>query len=227
MVLMIASLAAVGLAPGLGGSSSSVPPPILDETPEADNPLASKTFPDGPAKVIDAKDGYKAIIKTNEGTITVALSKEATEAVNNFAFLAGKGFYDNTLFFYVNPEFAAQAGDPTCDASGEHSCTGFGDPGYAPLPVEKTGGKHDQWAVVAPAVVEGEAVHPSQFRILLQPDPRLDGQETVFGHVIEGQDVLEQANSFIPCSMAQVDGCQQKLDLASALIIQDVIVEPA
>ena len=224
---MIASLAAVGLAPGLGGGSSSVPPPILDETPEPENTLATKTFPDGPAKVIDAKDGYKAIIETNKGAITVALSKEATQAVNNFAFLAGKGFYDNTLFFYVNQEFAAQAGDPTCDASGEHSCTGFGDPGYAPLPIEKTDEKHDQWAVVAPAVVEGEAVHSSQFRILLEPDPRLDGQETVFGRVIEGQDVLEQANNFIPCSMAQVDGCQQKLDRKSALIIEDVIVEPA
>jgi cyclophilin family peptidyl-prolyl cis-trans isomerase len=79
--------------------------------------------------------------------------------------------------------------------------------------------------MVAPTLSQGgEDIHGSQFRILLQADPRLDGEETVFGKVVEGQEILEGLGELVPCSMVSSETCAP--DLTSALVIQDVIVEP-
>lgn len=224
---MIASIAAVGLGPGLGTSSGNRGVPVEEGSPEAAvTPTGLKSFPDGPALTIDATKPHKATIKTNKGTIEIALNTDAPEAVNSFAFLAGHRFYNGTVFFYVNEDFVAQAGDPTCDIEGKNLCTGVGSPGYS-LPVEQTKANHEQWAVVAPAVIEGQEVHGSQFRILLNPDPRLDGKETVFGKVTAGQNILESLSNFVPCSVQDTAGCQPKLDDTSALVIEAVVVEPA
>lgn len=224
---MIASLAAVGLAPGLGSTGRSNPAPIIDEdTPvAAETPTGVLTF-DGPKKTIDASKPHRAIIETNKGPIEIELFTDAPKAVNSFAFLAGAGFYDNLAFFYVDQGFVAQAGDPTCDATGEQACTGSHGPGYE-LPLEKTNEGHEQWAVVAPASATGEQVHGSQFRILFEPDPRLDGKETVFGKVVnkEGRQILAGLDNLAPCSVIQADGCDPDPDMSSALIIEEVIVK--
>lgn len=223
---MIASLAATGLAPGLGSTGSSQAPIVEDESPvAAETPTGLMSF-DGPEKTIDASKPHKAIIETNKGNIEIDLYTDAPQAVNSFAFLAGAGFYNDSFFFYVDPEFVAQAGDPTCDAAGENTCSGAGGPGYS-LPIEQTAEGHDQWAVVAPATGTGQEVHGSQFRILLAPDPRLDGKETVFGTVVKGQEILEGLGDFVPCSVAQTDTCDPSPDMSSALVIKDIVVQPA
>jgi len=225
IVVMIASLAAVGLGPGFGGGGRSGVPIAEEETPAPmETPTGVQTFPQGPTRAIDAAQPYKATLKTNKGNIEIQLFTDAPEAVNSFAFLAEKGFYDDTIFFYVDRNFVAQAGDPTCGVSGENACTGLGGPGYT-LPVEKTREGHQQWAVVAPAITEGQEVHGSQFRILFKPDQRLDGKETVFGKVVAGQEHLESLGNFVPCSVVKTDGCTS--DMSSALVIEEVIVQPA
>lgn len=223
---MIASMAAVGLGPGFGGGGGSGVPLTDEETPQAaETPTGVQSFPDGPLRTIDGAKPHKAVLRTNKGNIEIQLFTDAPEAVNSFAFLAGKGFYNGTVFFYSNPKFAAQAGDPTCDAAGKNVCTGVGSPGYS-LPVEETSEGHEQWAVVAPAVIEGQEVHGSQFRILFQSDPRLDGKETVFGKVVGGQEILESLPDFVPCSVVQTDACDPGSDMSSALVIEEVTVQP-
>jgi len=223
IVVMIASLGAVGLGAGLGGSSRNQPPPIADEltTPEASrNPFVF----DAPAPTVDGTKPYQAVLQTNKGDIVIDLATDAPAAVNSFAFLAGKRFYNGMTFFYVDHNFVAQAGDPTCRAGSQTTCSGVGGPGYS-LPVQGSEG-HDQWAVVAPTLAEGgQEVHGSQFRILYQPDPRLDGKETVFGKVVQGRDILESLQNFVPCSIVSSPSCQT--DASSALVIKDVIVKPA
>ena len=151
---------------------------------------------------------------------------DAKETVNSFAFLAGNGFYDGTAFFYVDKGYVAQAGDPGCRPDGENVCSGVGGPGYSLKLEANTTLKHEQWAVVAPTLGEGgEDVHGSQFRILLQADPRLDGKETVFGKVVEGQEILEGLSDLAPCEVVTTENCDP--DLSSALVIRDVVVEPA
>jgi peptidylprolyl isomerase len=225
IVVMIASLGAVGLAPNSSGNRT--PPPIDDPIDLEPTPSGVLAF-DAPARTIDGAEPHVAIIKTTKGDIRIELATDAPRAVNSFAFLAGKGFYDGTTFFYVDHDFVAQAGDPTCKVGSEAACSGVGGPGYS-LPIEQTRDGHVQWAVVAPIVGEGEnAVHGSQFRVLYQPDSRLDGKETVFGKIVdtESQKILESLSNLAPCSaVVNTVGCDP--DLSTALVIQEVIVQPA
>jgi cyclophilin family peptidyl-prolyl cis-trans isomerase len=219
---MIASMAAVGLGSGLG-SSTTDPPDVVenDETP-VPTP-ASQTFPDGPAPVIDATEPYKAILTTSEGEIEITFVQDAPDTVNSFAFLAAKNFYDGTVIFFKD-EFFGQGGDPTCVADDEFVCTGLGGPGYT-LTREESATGHVQWAVVAPAIGGGDdAIHGSQFRILLEADER-DLAETVFGVVTRGQEIIEALPDMQPCSLVDVPDCNP--DLTGALVIEDVQVVPA
>lgn len=223
IVVMIASIAAVGLAPGGGGNRQTVD--VDDPSVTEPTPNAALTF-DAPAPTIDGTQPYIATIKTKEGDIKIQLVTDAPETVNSFAFLAGNGFYDGTAFFYVDQGFVAQAGDPGCRPDGENVCSGLGGPGYSLKLDGDTALKQERWAVVAPTIGEGgEDVHGSQFRILFQDDSRLNGQGTVFGKVVEGQAILEGLSDLAPCEVVTSDTCDP--DLSSALVIQDVVVEPA
>lgn len=222
---MIASMGAVGLGVGLGSGSTTSGVPIPDEQ---DLPSATpfvETF-EGPAATIDGTQPHVATIETSEGTIEIELVTDAPTAVNSFAFLAGKGFYNGTKFFWVDHDYFAQAGDPTCDTDEESVCSGVGGPGYT-LPREDSSTGHEQWAVVAPAINAGgeDAVHGSQFRILYTADERLDGSETVFGHVTSGQEILESLQEIVPCTVAEGEGCTD--DTSGALVIESVEVHPA
>ncbi len=225
IMIMIASMAAVGLGVGFGGSSGrggvAVDEFTDEELPEP-TPFV-QTF-SGPAQTIDGTVPHVATIETNMGTIEFELATDAPDAVNNFAFLAGKGFYDGTTFFYVDDYFA-QAGDPTCNLGEDAVCSGVGGPGYT-LPVEDSGATHAQWAVVAPTITGRSGdVHGSQFRVLRRDDGRLDGRETVFGTVTTGREILESLDTLRPCSVVDSDGCSE--DMGLALVIESVEVRPA
>ena len=221
IMIMIASMAAVGLGVGFGGPNqhTGVTEFTDDEVPEP-TPFVA-TF-EAPLPTIDGSVPYVAMIETNMGPIEIELDTGAPEAVNNFAFLAGKGYYDGTTFFYVDDYFA-QAGDPTCNLEEDAVCSGVGGPGYT-LAVEDSGATHAQWSVVAIADRTG-IVHGSQFRVLYLPDSRLDGSETVFGTVTEGRDILEGLDAFEPCSVVSSETCSE--DLSPALVIESIEVRPA
>jgi cyclophilin family peptidyl-prolyl cis-trans isomerase len=230
IVVMMVSLAAVGLAPGLGSTSSSRggaeveddASPVAVETPEGLITL------DGPEDTIDVSRSYQATIATDQGDIVVALDTEnAPETANSFAYLAGQNFYDGLEFFWVIPGFDAQAGDPTCTANKDFACTGTGGPGYTLLPEgEKTSGR---WSVVAPVTVAGaDQVHGSQFVISMSDEGNFEG--TVLGEVVKGQEILEALELRQPCfgsATAESGQCQSEGELPAALVIEDVVVAPA
>ena len=73
--------------------------------------------------MLDDAQAHTATIATSEGAITVELwSGRSPATANNFAFLAGEGFYDETPIHRIVPGFVVQMGDPTG--------TGSGGPGY-------------------------------------------------------------------------------------------------
>lgn len=222
IVVMIASVAAVGLVPG-GSGRRGASPEIGDEVVAEATP-GGMSF-EAPAKTIDGSRPYVATIKTDKGDIKIDLATTAApETANSFAFLAGSGFYNGTLFFYVDKDYVTQAGDPTCRTDAESVCSGTGGPGYS-LKLENAQAAREQWTVVAPTLAQGgEEVNGSQFRILFRDDQRPNVQETVFGKVIEGQDILEGLNDLVPCSVVSAQPCDP--DVSGALVIQDVIVEP-
>jgi cyclophilin family peptidyl-prolyl cis-trans isomerase len=223
IIIMIASMAAVGFASGSGTSNIQRPDIIDEELDDTEPTPPSNVFPDGPPRTIDGTKPHTATLVTNQGEIVIELSTDAPDVANSFAFLAAKGFYNDTAFFYVDHQYFAQGGDPTCQPGLDTVCTGVGGPGYS-LPLENPEGKHLQWSIVAPTLAEGgQDVHGSQFRILYTADDRLDGKETVFGEVTEGQEILEALADFKVCSVVTADDCSPSLD--ATLVIQDVIIE--
>ena len=223
IVVMIASIAAVGLYSG-GSRRTRTEPPPLEEEAAAEPTPGTVTF-DAPAKTIDNSRPYVATLKTDKGDIKIELATAAApETANSFAFLAGSGFYNGTLFFYVDKDYVTQAGDPTCRAGGDSVCSGTGGPGYS-LKLENAQATREQWTVVAPTLAQGgEDVNGSQFRILFRDDQRPNAQETVFGKVIQGQEILEGLSNLAPCTVVSAEPCDA--DVSGALVIQDVIVEP-
>ncbi|HOT91568.1 MAG TPA: peptidylprolyl isomerase [Anaerolineae bacterium] len=135
-----------------------------------------------PAMVIDPTKTYTATIVTEKGDIVVQLfADKAPKTVNNFVFLAREGFYDNTTFHRVIPDFMAQGGDPTG--------TGRGGPGYRFEDEFDPTLKHDGPGVLSMANA-GPNTNGSQFFITFVETPWLDGRHTVFGKVVAGLDVL-------------------------------------
>ena len=117
----------------------------------------------------------------------------APVTVANFKKLASSRFYNGTAIHRVFPHLMVQGGDPLSKRKGA-SGIGTGGPGYT-LPPE-IGRKQTTGAVAAARLPDkinpARVSNGSQFFVSLQPMPNLDGQYTVFAHVLEGLDVLEK-----------------------------------
>ncbi len=139
-------------------------------------------------------NGIYAKFNTNKGTILIKLEDEKTPGtVANFVGLSegkikntakelGEPFYNGLTFHRVIPDFMIQGGDP--------QGTGAGDPGYKFDDEFHSDLKHDTAGILSMAN-SGPASNGSQFFITHNATPWLDGKHTVFGKVVEGQDVVD------------------------------------
>jgi len=124
-----------------------------------------------------------ATIETNRGTIRFQMfADETPNTVMNFVTLVEKGFYDGLKFHRVIPEFMIQTGCP--------QGTGTGDAGYKFEDEFHPSLRHSAPGIVSMANA-GPNTNGSQFFITHVPTPHLDGKHSVFGKVIEGQDVVD------------------------------------
>jgi peptidyl-prolyl cis-trans isomerase B (cyclophilin B) len=123
-----------------------------------------------------------ANIATKKGNIRLQLHDDKTpKTCANFEKLAGDGFYDGLTFHRVIEDFMIQAGCP--------QGTGTGGPGYTFEDEFHRELKHDSPGVLSMANA-GPNTNGSQFFITHIATPWLDGKHSVFGRVIEGQDVV-------------------------------------
>ncbi len=123
------------------------------------------------------------VMQTSRGDIELELYPQyAPLTVNNFVFLARQGFYDGVTFHRVIPNFVIQGGDPTG--------TGRGGPGYQFADEVKNNPLVHEKGVISMANA-GPNTNGSQFFITHSPQPHLNGKHTVFGKVIQGQDVVD------------------------------------
>ncbi|TWT79379.1 putative peptidyl-prolyl cis-trans isomerase [Planctomycetes bacterium CA13] len=124
-----------------------------------------------------------AIFDTTKGTIRVELFDDKTpKTVENFESLCEKKYYDGLAFHRVIPDFMIQGGCP--------QGTGTGGPGYQFEDEFHPDLKHDGPGVLSMANA-GPNTNGSQFFITHLATPHLDGRHSVFGKVIEGQDVVD------------------------------------
>ena len=145
-------------------------------------------------------DGLYAEMETSKGKILLVLEFEKTPlTVASFVGLAegtknyskdgspptaqGKPFYDGLTFHRVIPDFMIQGGDP--------EGVGRGGPGYRFRNEIDSSLKHDRAGILSMANA-GPDTNGSQFFITHKDTPWLDGKHTVFGHVVEGQDVVNK-----------------------------------
>ena len=144
--------------------------------------MTQKQWTKTPDFNLDLKKKYFANFKTDKGDIKVELfASKVPKTVNNFVFLAREGFYNDTIFHRVIPDFMAQGGDPTG--------TGRGGPGYSFRDEFDPTLKHDKPGILSMANA-GPNTNGSQFFLTHVPTPWLDNKHAVFGKVIEGLDVL-------------------------------------
>jgi peptidylprolyl isomerase len=136
------------------------------------------------------EDGLFARISTSRGDIVVRLEYQKTPlTVCNFVALAegrmsaagGKPFYDGLSFHRVISDFMIQGGDPLGNGSG--------GPGYKFPDEIDSSLKHDGPGVLSMANA-GPGTNGSQFFITHVATPWLDGKHTVFGRVVQGQNVV-------------------------------------
>ena len=144
--------------------------------------------------------GMYAVIETNHGTIVAELYPDKTpKAVDNFVGLAEatkpykdpnlgemvkKHFFDGLTFHRVIPGFMMQGGDPLG--------TGMGGPGYRFEDEIVPALTFDKPGRLAMANSGGGNTNGSQFFITQVPTPHLNGKHTIFGQVVEGQDIVDK-----------------------------------
>ena len=133
----------------------------------------------------------KALFETDAGNINLELfSNDAPNTVNNFTKLIKEGFYDGLAFHRVIPGFMAQGGCPNTRA-GSSGMPGTGGPGYN-INCEINSNKHLKGSLSMAHA--GKNTGGSQFFIVYESQPHLDGVHTVFGKTEDMDIVLKLTN---------------------------------
>jgi len=132
---------------------------------------------------IDELSKEEAVIRTAKGNLIIKFYENAApNTVTRIKELITSGFYDGLIFHRVVPNFVIQTGDPTQ--------TGSGGSGKK-LKAEFSSLKHKK-GTVAMARTQDVDSADSQFYIALTDLPQLDGQYTIFGQVVSGENILSQ-----------------------------------
>ncbi|RLQ96068.1 peptidylprolyl isomerase [Falsibacillus albus] len=142
-----------------------------------------------------AKKGY-ILMKNGEKIEFNLFPNEAPGTVANFEKLANEGFYNGLTFHRVIPGFVSQGGDPNGN--------GTGGPGYT-IKCETEGNPHKHEVGSLSMAHAGKDTGGSQFFIVHEPQPHLNGVHTVFGKVtsnveaakaMKNGDVMEKVEVF-------------------------------
>ncbi len=129
--------------------------------------------------------GGKLVLELTHGKVVIALRPDlAPKAAERLATLAKEGFYDGVKFHRVIEGFMAQGGDPTG--------TGTGGSSYPDLPAEFTREAAFERGTLGMARTMNPNSANSQFFIMFDKIPSLDGQYTIAGQVIEGMEAVDK-----------------------------------
>ena len=157
---LVALFASVLVAGGCGGgdeaSSERAPGCTAVEAPQPRKPEPRQA----PTTEVNPELTRRAVVKTNCGEFTITLDpRSSPNAVASFATLANAGYYDDTTFHRIVPEFVIQGGDPTG--------TGMGGPGYTTVDTPAKDTRYTLGTVaMAKTVAEPRGAAGSQFFVV-------------------------------------------------------------
>lgn len=155
----------------------------------SENPTSDKDKTTITEKGLNDKNPIATIQMENGKTIKIELFPDiAPNTVRNFLSLSNKGFYNGLTFHRVIPGFMIQGGDPKGNGTGgpDYSIFGeFNSNGFN-NPLKHTRG------VISMARSKSKNSAGSQFFIMHEDYPSLDGEYAAFGNVIEGLDVVDE-----------------------------------
>jgi cyclophilin family peptidyl-prolyl cis-trans isomerase len=182
--------------PSGGGTGSSAATTTASPTTAQTTPAGCKSVakpkpkPDGslkkPSAKLDASKTWTATVKTNCGSFAFKLDvKDAPNASASIAYLAGKKFFDGTIFHRIVPGFVIQGGDPTG--------SGSGGPGYSTVDKPPSNASYKKGVVaMAKTGDEPSGTAGSQFFVVTGPDAGLPPDYAVVGKVTQGLDVVDR-----------------------------------
>jgi len=139
------------------------------------------------------KEGGLPVVrmKTEKGDMVIELfQKDAPKTVENFLKLINSGFYNGLRFHRVLDDFVIQGGCPHSKTKGDRRA-GTGGPGWH-IKCETRGNPRRHGRGSLSMAHAGKDSGGSQFFVTHSPQPHLDGVHTVFGHVIEGDAVIDK-----------------------------------
>ena len=170
-----ATTSATAAAPTPPGCTAVKKPP-----PKPNGKMKNRSTKLDPAKT------WTAAVKTNCGTFAFELDvRKAPNATASIAFLAGRRYFDRTIFHRIVPGFVIQGGDPTA--------SGSGGPGYSTVDKPPRNASYTQGVVaMAKGGNEPAGTAGSQFFVVTGPDAKLPPEYAVVGKITKGLDVVER-----------------------------------
>jgi cyclophilin family peptidyl-prolyl cis-trans isomerase len=161
--------------------------------PAAPRPSAAQTGAKPAATPPSEGAGPVIVVETEKGTFEFeTYPKEAPQTVKHIVGLVQKRFYNGQRVHRVVPGFVVQMGDPLSRDMTKKSEWGTGGSGTPVGVAEITKTRTHVLGAVAMAHAGDASKADSQFYVTLAPQPRLDGQYTVFGKVTSGMDVVQK-----------------------------------
>ena len=158
-----------------------------DKNAGKENSVAKDNGPEYDGELLSGKHHVNIVIK-DKGTIKVELDADvAPISVTNFVNLAKEGFYDGVVFHRIIDGFMMQGGDPTGTGNGGSEQNIKGE--FASNGVENNL-LHTRGAISMARATDPDSAS-SQFFIVHQDSPHLDGDYACFGYVTEGMDIVD------------------------------------
>jgi cyclophilin family peptidyl-prolyl cis-trans isomerase len=142
-----------------------------------------------PPQTLQSGEKLTASVETSCGRFDVRLDTERfPKTVNSFAYLAKKGFYDDTIFHRIVPGFIVQGGDPLQN--------GHGGPGYTVTEPPPPNTTYTMGTVaMAKTAVEPDGRSGSQFFVVTAVNAGLPPNYAILGKVSSGLDVVKRIGS--------------------------------
>ncbi len=173
------------------------------EEPSEAGPQTDESAEITPSGKMEGASQLEAHMKTSKGLIVLELFPDkAPVTVANFVNLATRGFYDGLTFHRVIAKFMIQGGDP--------AGTGRGGPGYRFEDEFDPSLRFDRSGLLAMANA-GPGTNGSQFFITHVATPRLNDRHTIFGRVLQGQDVVNAVQRGDTIEKLEIKGDYSKL----------------